>query len=142
MTVYAHTSALVKVFVDEPHSDEVRELITAAAVVVVSDVAYPELRAALARRRREGSLTSAQFQTVKRTFEAKWRDLLTIPVTAEICREAGDLAERHHLRGFDSIHLASFAEMLRGLQGRDDVQFSSFDEHLNSAARRVARSLR
>jgi uncharacterized protein len=131
----------VKVFVDESRSDAVRELITGASIVFTSDVAYPEVRAALARRRRDGSLSSAQFHVAKRGFEARWTDLLSIPVTPEICREAGELAERYQLRGFDSIHLASFAEMLRGLQGRDEVEFSSFDEHLNTAARRLARSI-
>ena len=142
MTVYVDTSSLVKVFVDEPHGDAVRELITSAAVVFVSVIAYPEARAAIARRRRERSLTSAQFHVAKRSFESKWPDLLTIPATSEICREAGDLAERYELRGFDGIHLASFAEMLRGLQGRDDAQFSSSDAKLNAAARRLARTIR
>jgi predicted nucleic acid-binding protein len=142
VTVYVDTSSLVKVFVDESRSADVRELVTGASVVFTSDVAYPEVRAALARRRRDGSLSSTHFHVAKRSFETKWMDLLSIPVTPEICRDAGDLAERYQLRGFDSIHLASFAEMLRGLQGRDEVEFSSFDEHLNSAARRLARSLR
>lgn len=142
MTVYLDTSSLVKAFVEEPHSDAVRELIRTAEVVCTSDVAYPEARAAFARRRRERTLTSAQFQLAQRSFESKWSDILSIPTTPEICHEAGELAERYRLRGFDSIHLASFANMLRGLQGRDDVEFSSFDESLNNAARRLARSIR
>jgi hypothetical protein len=32
--------------------------------------------------------------------------------------------------------------MLRGLQGRDAVEFSSFDENLNAAARRLAKTIR
>jgi predicted nucleic acid-binding protein len=131
VTVYADTSSLVKLFVEEAESDAVRERILTASVVFTSDVVYAEVRAALARRRRDGTL-----------FETKWTDLLSIPATQEICHEAGDLAERYELRGFDSIHLASFAEMLRGLQGRDQVEFSSFDEHLNGVAKRVARTIR
>ena len=52
-----------------------------------------------------------------------------------------ELAERYRQRAFDSIHLASFAEMLRGLQGRDDARFSSFDDRLNAASRRLARTI-
>jgi hypothetical protein len=32
--------------------------------------------------------------------------------------------------------------MLRGLQGRDEVEFSTFDENLNAVARRLAKSIR
>jgi len=54
---------------------------------------------------------------------------------------AGDLAERYSLRGFDSIHLASFAEVARRA-GPMQTQFSSFDDRLNDAAGRLARMLR
>ena len=142
MTLYADTSSLVKLFVDESRSGEVRALLEGAILVFTSDVAYPEARAALSRRRHDRSLPPRQFTMARRSFEGKWADLVTIPATTALCREAGDLAERYQLRGFDSIHLASFAEMLRHLQGRDDVAFSSFDDRLNRAARRVARSIR
>ena len=142
LTLYLHTSSLLKVFVEEPHSEAVSDLVTNAAAVFTSDVAYPEVRAALARRRREGTLSSDEFNEVKRTLDSKWPDLLTISASHALCRDAGELAERYQLRGFDSIHLASFAEMLRGVQGRDDVEFSSFDDRLNAAARKLARKLR
>lgn len=141
MTVYLDTSSLLKLHIEEPESDRVRELVEGASVTVTSNVAYAETRAALARRRKDGTLTAPAFRTAKRDFEADWSTYLVIPASAEACREAGNLAERYHLRGFDSIHLASFAEMLRRLEGRDDAQFSSFDERLNNAARRLARSI-
>ena len=142
MTIYVDTSSIVKLYVDEPGRAAVQHLFDRSSVVFTSQVAYPETRAALARRRRDGSLTAAEFANAKRDFESEWTLFVAFPGTPEICREAGDLAERFQLRGFDSIHLASFAEMLRGLQGRDEVEFSSFDEHLNAAARRLARSIR
>ena len=141
MTVYLDTSSLVKLYVLEPGSDRVRELVSGAAVTVTSNVAYPETRAALAKRRRDKTLTAQAFRTARRDFDTDWRSYSVIPTTPELCREAGDLAERYFLRGLDSIHLSSFAEMLRELQGSDDVQFSSFDERLNRAARRLARTI-
>ena len=142
MTVYLDTSNLVKLYVEEPASDQVLELVRSAALTVTSDVAYAETRAALARRRRDRTLTAAAFRTAKQHFESDWPAYLVIPASPKLCLEAGDLAERYALRGFDSIHLASFAEMLRGLQGRDDAQFSSSDDKLNAAARRLARTIR
>jgi predicted nucleic acid-binding protein len=142
MTIYVDTSSIVKLYVDEPGRVAVRDLLDRSTVVFTSLVAYPETRAAFARRRRDGSLTPAEFLRAKRDFESEWPLFIAVPATLEICLEAGDLAERYQLRGFDSIHLASFGEMLRGLQGRDEVEFSSFDEHLNAAARRLAKSIR
>ena len=142
MTVYLDTSNLMKLYVEEPASDQVRELVQNAAVTVTSNVAYLETRAALARRRRDGTLTAPAFRTAKQDFEADWLNYLVIPASPTLCLEAGDLAERYGLRGFDSIHLASFAEMLRGLKGRDDPEFSSSDDKLNAAARQLARTIR
>jgi hypothetical protein len=65
---------------------------------------------------------------------------LAVATTPTLCREAGVLAERHRLRGFDSIHLASFVEILRS--GAANVKFSSYDTALNRAAATVQRALR
>ena len=133
---------MLKLHVEERGWEHVRELVGGATVTVTSNVAYPETRSALARRRRDGTLTASAFRTAKRDFEADWSTYLVILASTEVCREAGNLAERYKLRGFDSIHLASFAEMLRRLEGRDDAEFSSFDEALNDAARRLARTIK
>jgi predicted nucleic acid-binding protein len=63
---------------------------------------------------------------------------LAVEVSAALNREAGDFAERYALRGFDALHLASFAEVVRRA-GPSDTRFSSFDDQLNKAARDVAR---
>lgn len=141
MTVYADTSSLVKLFVAEAGSEDVRQRVSAADAVFSSEIAYPEVCAALARRRREGGLTTPEHQVARDAFERRWQDVMGIPATTQLCREAGDLAEHYELRGFDGVHLASFAEMLRALRGTDDVEFSSFDDRLNSAARKLARAI-
>ena len=140
MTLYLDTSSLVKLYVEEIGSDDVRDLVASASVVVTSIVAYPETRAALARLRRSGDLTPAGASAAKRAFEAQWAAFLTVEVTAAVSREAGELAERYALRGFDALHLASFAETARRA-GPAETRFSSFDDRLNKAARDVARRL-
>jgi len=139
--LYLETSSLVKVYVVEAGSEDVRALVKRAALVTTSLIAYPEVRAAFARRRRDRTLRPADFTMVKRDFEADWPAYVAVEVTAAVCQEAGDLAERYRLRGFDSIHLASFAEMVRGV-GSAEARFSSFDERLNRAAAALARTLR
>ena len=57
MILYLDTSALVKLYVEEPNSEEVRSAVDGAVAVAVSEVSYTEARSALARREREGSLS-------------------------------------------------------------------------------------
>lgn len=137
MTLYLDTSSLVKLYVAEPGSESVRELVERALVVATSAVAYPEARAALARRRREGVLTSASFAKAKKALERDWPKYLAIDASGPVCLAAGDLAERYRLRGFDSVHLASFLEVARRA-GKADTRFSSYDDRLSRAARAAA----
>jgi predicted nucleic acid-binding protein len=140
VTLYLDTSSLVKLYVAEPGTEAVRKLVNQATIVATSLVAYPETRAALARRRRERALRPAAFMSAKRTFEADWPKYFTIEVSASLCREAGELAERYRLRGYDSVHLASYAEIARQAGARQ-TRFSSFDDGLNRAARSLGRRL-
>ena len=140
MTLYLDTSSLVKLYVTEAGSEDVRRLVGHATVVATSVVAYPETRAALARLRREAALTASKLTSAKRDFEEQWPTYLTLEASRALCRTAGEFAEKYGLRGFDSIHLASFAEVARRA-GADDTQFSSFDDRLNLAARKLTRTL-
>ena len=140
MTLYLDTSSLVKLYVEEIGSDDVRELVAEAVVVSTSIVANPETRAALARLRRSGDLSPAAFAAAKRSFERQWPAFLALDVTEPVGRQAGELAERYALRGFDALHLASFAEIARKA-GPAETRFSSFDDRLNNASRDVARRL-
>ena len=140
MTLYLDTSSLVKLYVTEPGSDAVRKLVDSATLVATSSVAYPEARAALARRPRERALRPVAFAAAKRAFEAEWPKYFTVEVTSALCRQAGEFAERYRLRAYDSVHLAAFAEVAREA-GVRDTRFSSFDEALNRAARSLGRTL-
>lgn len=140
MTLYLDTSSLVKLYVSETGSDVVRQLVGGATVVATSVVAYAEMRATLARLRREGALAASRVARARREFEEQWPAYLTLEATDSLCRAAGELAEKYSLRGFDSVHLASFAEVARRA-GLKDTRFSSFDDRLNRAARKLARIL-
>jgi predicted nucleic acid-binding protein len=141
MTLYLDTSSLVKLYVAEAESTSVRQLVEHADIVATAAIAYPEARAALARRRREGGLRPRAFAAAKRALDEDWPRYLTIDVTGALCRHAGDLAERHRLRGYDSVHLAAYLEVVRAA-GEENVRFSCFDDRLTAAARSAARTLR
>lgn len=141
MTLYLDTSSLVKLYVAEPGSEEVRAHVDRATIVATSPVAYPETRAAFARRRRERALRPRLFAAAKGMFENDWPKYLAVQVTDSLCRDAGELAERYKLRGYDSMHLASFLALARQA-GVTETEFSSFDDRLSRAARLAARALR
>jgi uncharacterized protein len=132
LILYLDTSALVKLYVRVPGTDETRARLDDASMVATSRVAYPEARAALARRQREGGITRA---ALPRTVSALDRDLerfIVVELSAKVARRAGELAERRALRGFDAIHLASALEVEQ-LTG-STPSFWCFDDRLRQAA--------
>lgn len=141
MILYLDTSSLIKLYVAEAGSTEVRRLVDRADVASTSVVALPEARAAFARLAREGTLTPEQLAAVRSGFERDWESLLKIRVLKTVYERAGDLTEQHALRGFDALHLASFLELQAQAEG-EQVEFSALDDRLNAAvaAERTERS--
>ena len=131
MILYLDTSSLVKLYVDEVHSEAVHRWVQAADVSATSRVAYPETLAALARRHREGDLDEGNFQRVTTAFRAQWPNIAIVNLNETL---AGELAIRHSLRGFDAIHLAAALD-IRRQAGGVAVTFAGFDVRLTQAAR-------
>lgn len=136
MILYLDTSSLVKLYLDEIGSADVRRQVAEANVVATSVVAYPEARSAFARLAREGLLTPEELSEVHSAFHRDWSSFLRVGVLVRVYQHAGDLAEGHGLRGFDAIHLASFLEVA-AQAGDEPVAFSAFDARLNAAAEAV-----
>jgi predicted nucleic acid-binding protein len=140
ITLYLDTSSLVKLYIEEKGTDDVRQDLGEASAGATSLVAYAEARAAFARLRRQGTITAAAFRAVKRDFDADWSKYLVVEPTPELCQIAGEFAQRYRLRGFDSIHLATFLHVAREARP-SETRFSSFDRQLNRAALTVARGI-
>jgi len=105
--VYFDSSALVKLVAEEPGSDLVAELWDGCDAALSSRLAYPEVRAALAAAGRNHDVDEEGLASAKRDWEEFWAATRPVELTAEVQRRAGDLAERHALRGADAVHLAS-----------------------------------
>lgn len=135
MTLYIDTSDLMKVYVDEAGSAEVRELVSRADLVATSTITYAEALSTFARLRREAFMTAVQCSSAVAQLDMDWSRMLSIPVNDDLARAAGRLAVRLGLRGCDAIQLASF----EGLASRteDDLRFSSSDERLVKAAKKL-----
>ena len=129
---YLDTSALVKRFVSEAGSREVQSLLTGGEPIASATIAYAELYSGLTRRHREGFLSQLQYRLACGRFERDWMALVKVELGAEILSSARGLIQRHSLRAFDAIHLASAL----GLQAaaNEPVTFVAVDQRLLRAA--------
>jgi predicted nucleic acid-binding protein len=129
--LYLDTSSLVKLYVDEESSEDVRELCIEANIFATSRVAYPELLSALTRRNNIGDLLNSEFESLVHKFTTEWGRYVSLDIN-EI--HAGELVRKHGIRGLDAIHLAAALQLITDDQNVD-VIFSSFDKKLNEAAK-------
>ena len=111
MIVYFDSSTLVKLVLEEDGSDLARDLWKSASDRMASQITYPEVRAALAAARRAGRIDAEALDTAVANLEDARRALYALDVNAMVAQRAGDLAERHDLRGYDAIHLASMVSV-------------------------------
>jgi predicted nucleic acid-binding protein len=130
--LYLDTSALVKLYVDEEGAGQVRQRGQDAEIIATCEIAYVEVRAALARRHREGALKGADYRRALRNLGADWPRFFLITVSRQLVFSAGDIAERHHLRASDAVHLASGVAVQS--QARESVTFACWDRSLAEAA--------
>lgn len=129
MIVYFETSALIKLLVEEEHSEECALIWDAADARMTSRLTYPEARAALAAAARAGRFTRGGLETVKRELNRRLDEMTTVEVGPDVATRAGDLAETHALRGYDALHLASAL-----IAETDDVVMATWDDDLIRAA--------
>lgn len=123
MILYLDSSAAVKLFVEETESTTVQRWAAEADGVATSRVAYVEVCAALARRRRERRLTEERFTDALAALKDQWKNFAAIEVDEFW---AGELAVKHGLRGFDAVHLAAALELRESVSV--PVFFSSYDK--------------
>ena len=130
--VYLDTSALVKLYVDEPGRDAVTAAIAKHKVVATHEIAYLEAHSAFVRGLREARITERDFERLKATFVKDWPNYALVRLSADLAQRAVQLIEGFTLRTYDALHLAS-ADWLAKQSGEATV-FACFDKRLNRAA--------
>lgn len=124
----------MKVYVREPGREVVARAVLESSRIATAKVSYAEARAAFARLLREGSLTEEQHTGVVEALNQRWLSYEKPAISEKLVRLAGDFAESHALRGYDSIQLAS-ASICE--QRYEAVRFLAFDDSLNEAAKQM-----
>jgi len=138
LILYADTSALAKLLLDESGTLEMRELAEAADVTVTSAIGYVELRSVLAEAKRAGRISDAVSATLAVSMERIWDGLDVLAVDTPLLRRAGDLADEAGLRAYDSVHLATLVTA----GAPSDLVFACWDRDLRAAARDLGYPLR
>lgn len=135
MILYLDTSALIKLYVNEPYSQLVRSGIDQAVIVSTHLIAYAEMRAALAKAERMERITDIELENLVVEFEQDWKTIEVVKVDDFLVRRAGNLAQQFGLRGFDSIHLAAAEALYLISKGEMEFKFGVFDQHLANAGK-------
>jgi predicted nucleic acid-binding protein len=145
--LYLDTSALLKLFIKEDGSTQVRSLArgTAGADVLLSSrLGYTEAAVTLARLVHLGRIQGADLLSHLGTLESYWeQSILEVDIIETVLQDARQLAQRFPLRTYDAIHLASAREAKRMLKDVFDgeVLFLAFDSALVRAARLLGFSI-
>jgi len=126
---YFDTSALVKLLIDEPGSEQAIAFWNGTEMRFTSRVTYAEVRSALAAAYRDRRLNDAGLRSAKRQWRRYWDALRVVETGVHLDRPAGDLAERHSLGGVDALHVASAAQLRVA-----DMVVATWDRRLHAAA--------
>ena len=132
MIVFCDTSALVKLYVQEEFSHEVRGLAAGAKALAVSRISWAQTMATLARRVRESPIDAQVIETVRTRFRNDWSNFAVVEVAQGVVELAGDYADTFALRGDDSVQLAA-AQILK-VVASEAFCFACFDTRLQKAA--------
>jgi uncharacterized protein len=135
VTAFADSSALVKLYADEPGHERIREL----SGLVVSQLARVEVPSAIWRKQRLGELYADAARLLTSAFEADWSGteeelprFSAVTATVAVLEGAARLCAVHGLCAYDAVQLAC------ALAARDAIPecqtFAAFDRQLRAAA--------
>jgi predicted nucleic acid-binding protein len=136
MILYLDTSALLKKYFKEVHSEEVIARWKQARAIVTSSVSFAETVASIHRKKRETDFDEDILRRVIDAFQKDWKGFICVDVTNDLNATISRLIAIYPLRGFDAIHLAS-ALMIYEKIPRDFL-FACFDQKLLQTAQAEA----
>ena len=130
MIAYFDTSAIIPLLIDEVGSAKAADLWLRSDRVLSARVLYPEAHAALAQANRSRRITDRQLALTVAALRSIVAQIDHVEITRQVAERAGALAEQHHLRGYDAVHLAA-AELVK----QDELVLVAGDGNLLRGAR-------
>ena len=108
--LYLHTSALVKIYVNEPGSQLMRQLVlpSESHEVAIAGITPVEFHSTIRRRQRGGNFSVDVANRMIERFNVHLASsFLLAPVADQEFALAIRLIARHYLRGYDAVQLAA-----------------------------------
>ena len=133
MILFCDTSALIKLYITEEGSAELKALMQEAEAVAVCRIVWAEAFAALSRRAREVPEDVTTIEQAKAALALDWPHFLVLEIDQSLVEVAGEYADTFALRGYDSIQLAAAFEA--GRISQTPIFFACYDIRLNKAAK-------
>jgi len=130
--LFFDTSALLKLFVREEYSEAICQASRAASLIVVSQLTWVEMCAALGLKQRTRQIDVPQATQALQELRDEWDRFSKFAVDQALIITAGELALTFGLRAYDSLQLAS-AQRAHSQVG-SNLAFTCFDKQLNAAA--------
>ena len=130
--LYLDTSALARLYTEEPHHEQVRAAQAAADGDVTHAITYVELHSAMVGRRQRQAISQRAYLAALQDIQRDWPTFQHIAIDELLLQDAAQLALTHHLRAYDVVHLAA-AQAIAPL----GVQFMTFDLRLREVAEEV-----
>jgi uncharacterized protein len=136
---FLDSSALLKRYIIETGSTWVTSLTLPGSghSLVIAHITLAELVSGIMRRRREGTITVVDAQSIRVLIDHHaQQEYSVMGLTPQIVHHAEDLLEAHPLRAYDAVQLASALEIhQRILQaGSPPLIFVSADQRLLTVA--------
>ena len=140
-TQFFDSSAIVKNYLNETGTAWIKSLITAipSNEIYVSRLASVEVVSVIVRRVRSGLITTTDGQNYLNRFKSDLSlHFKVVEISLPLVSTAVNLVEKHGLRGYDAIQLASGLTLSLRLSAAMSTPFSftfiSADNNLNNAA--------
>lgn len=107
---FLDSSALLKRYVPEVGTAWIQSITDAQSqnLLIVAHIAWVKICSAVARRQREGSISSLQANQVLAAFRAHWNtQYFIVAIDNTVIDLAGQLVNQHPLRAYDAVQLAA-----------------------------------
>ena len=130
--IYLDTSALLKHYIGEAGTENVKRWILQAEGIGSAAITYTEIASAMARTVRNGYISPAEGQQAWKAFQQDWPFIAQQTISTQLVERSASLAWKYRLRGYDSIHLAAAMIWQDALTA--PVTLATFDRELWQAA--------
>lgn len=139
MILFCDTSALMKLYAQEQHSDWTRQQVTKSSRCIVSQITWVEMCAAFGLKERTAQIHAADAKAALKRLRTEWPIYARLSLDNTLLNTAGELALRFGLRAYDSVQLASAHQA--HLQLGQNMSFCCFDKQLNTVAQALGIAL-